>query len=509
MKRTIAGIAGAALAAAALVACSSAGDDAGGVPGNVETAELRIGNFADLTTWDTALADIGFNAPYLSAVYDPLLTINGEGQPQPALVTEWEYSEDMRTLVLQLRDDAKFSDGETFDADAAVVNLEYLQHGAISGEAYSNVESFEAEGDSTVIVHLTERDDRLLYFMGLGRSYMASPAAIASGTLADNPVGSGPYLLDDSTIIGTEYHFTKVDGHWADADFPYEKVSVLPVQDPTARNNAMEAGQFDVIYADAGALEMAEQHDWNVDSQVATWVGLRINDHTGSQLEPLGDVRVRQALNYAFDGKSMLEAIGQGEGKYTTQLFAAGFPGNDPELDDRYAHDMDKAKRLLKEAGYGAGFDVTLPMAPPFQAWQATIEQVFGDLGISVRWDEVQYSDYQATAPSYPMFIAVLAVDSEPAATIARQLTVPQWYMPDPDISEFPELQQQIDAALSAPRGDEQNVEMRKLSGLLTEDAWNVVWYQANNTYVTTENIDFTPVTGMMFPSLRQIQPAS
>ncbi|XPP27317.1 MAG: ABC transporter substrate-binding protein [Leucobacter sp.] len=507
MKRPIAALAGVAVAALALAACASSptGGDSGSDAAVPE--ELKIGNFLDLTSWDTAVADIGFNGPYLSAVYDPLIALDGDGQPQPALATDWEISDDALTVTLDIRDDAVFSNGEALDADAVVANLEYLKAGAISREAYLNVESFEAVDDDTVAIHLTTRDDRLLYFMGLGRSYMAAPEVLAAGTLAEGPVGSGPYTLSDSTVPGAEYHFDKVEGHWADAEFPFPKVVVYPILDPSARNNAMEAGQINVTFADATTVEMAAQQDWNVVDKVASWVGLRINDHTGEQLAPLGDVRVRQALNYAFNGEQILETIGNGAGVYTNQVFAVGFPGNDPSLDDRYAHNIERAKELMAEAGYADGFDLHMPVSGPFQAWQPTVDQVFGELGIRVTWDEFQMPDYQANIGNYPVFMVVLAVDSEPVATVARQLTVPQWYMPEPDISEFPALQAQIDAALEAPRGDEQYAEMKALSGMLVEEAWHVVWYQSKNTYVSTADITVTPVTGMMFPTLRQIQP--
>ncbi|MBL3700994.1 ABC transporter substrate-binding protein [Leucobacter luti] len=508
MKRQTLAVTGLATAALLLTAC------AGGAPaptsgGDAAPTELRIGNFIDLTSWDPAIADIGFNAPYLSAVYDPLVAIDGTGEPQPALATDWEYSDDFTLLTMNLRSDATFSDGAAFDAEAAVANLEYLRAGTISREAYLNVDRVTAVDEDTIEIHLTARDDRLLYFMGLGRSYMAAPEAIAAGTLAEAPVGSGPYLLSADTVPGSEYRFEKVADHWAGAQFPFGRVSVLPMQDPTARNNALEAGQIDVSYGDATTIAMAEDNGWNVAAQTASWVGLRINDHTGSVLEPLGDVRVRQALNYAFDGQALLDSVGEGQGTATNQLFAAGFPGNDPKLDDRYAHDIDRAKALLAEAGYGDGFAVTLPMAPPFQPWQPAVEQVFGDLGITVSWDEFQYADYQSNAPNYPMFIAVLAVDSNPAATIARQLTVPQWYMPSPDIAEFPKLQAQVDAALAAAPGVEQDAEIRTLNELVTEDAWHVVWYQSDNIYVSVPGVTVEPVTGMMFPALRQIQPES
>ncbi|MHA3724723.1 ABC transporter substrate-binding protein [Leucobacter sp. HY1910] len=508
MKRTLTAASALAAAALALTACAGGGGAAGGDAAATAPTELKIGNFLDLVSWDPSIADIGFNGPYLSAVYDPLVALNGDGEPVPALATDWEISDDALTITLNLRDDATFSNGEAFNADVAVANLEFLKEGVTSREAYLNVDSFEAIDDDTVEIHMNERDDRLLYFMGLGRSYMAAPEAIEAGTLVEAPVGSGPYTLSDTTIPGAEYHFDRVDGHWAEDEFPFDTVSVLPLQDPSARNNAMEAGQINVAFADATALELAEQNNWNVAEKVAAWAGIRINDHTGKQLKPLGDVRVRQALNLAFDGQAMLDAVGNGLGVYTNQVFAAGYPGYDEELNRAAGANIEEAKKLLAEAGYADGFDVTLPMAPGFQPWQATVEQAFKDLGLRLKWDEYQMADYQANAGNYPMFLVSLAVDAEPVATIARQLTVPQWYMPEPDISEFPELQGKIDEALAAPRGDEQNEKIRELNAMLVEEAWFVPWYQSKNVFVTDAGIELEPVTGMMFPTLRQIQPA-
>ena len=213
MKKTLTGVAALAAAALALTACSGGGGSAGG--GDEATGAVKplsIGNFLDVTSWDPSLADVGFDGPYMSAIYDPLLAIDEHGTPQPALATDWEVSDDFTTITMNLRTDAVFSDGEPFNADAAVKSLDYLKQGARSQEAYPKVESFEAVDEDTIAIHLTERDDTILYFMALGRSYMMAPDAIDAGTLAEKPVGSGPYTLGDSSITGAEYHFDKVAG---------------------------------------------------------------------------------------------------------------------------------------------------------------------------------------------------------------------------------------------------------------------------------------------------------
>jgi peptide/nickel transport system substrate-binding protein len=507
MKKALAAVSLTAAAALALTACTSGSDTPADGDGSAAAKPLSIGNFLDITSWDPSLADIGFDGPYLSAVYDPLLAIDADGIPQPALATDWEVSEDYLTITLDLRTDAVFSDGEAFDADAAVKSLEYLKNGVRSQEAYQNVESFEAVDEDTVAIHLTHRDDTILYFMGLGRSYMMAPDAIDAGTLAETPVGSGPYTLGEDSVPGAEYHFDKVADHWASADFPFDPLTISPLSDATAMLNGMQSGQFNLIYGDKAAMDMAPDQGWNVASGLAMWVGLQFTDRAGETEmgKPLGDVRVRQALNYAFNGPEMVETIGQGVGEATNQVFPVGTPGYVDSITDEYAYDLDKAKALLAEAGYADGFDITMPMAPPFQPWQAIVEQTFGELGIRLTWKETDFMQYMSVAPEYPMFVGVIAMDSNPVATVERQIAKPQWYNPKPGLEAFPEIAAQTEAVFTADPGDAQVAEIEKLNEMVTEQAFFSVWSQSTNTYVSTSDFEVTPVTGMMFPTLRQI----
>lgn len=508
MKKTLTGVAALAAAALALTACSGGGGSAGGGDEATGAAKpLSIGNFLDVTSWDPSLADVGFDGPYLSAIYDPLLAIDEDGTPQPALATDWEVSDDFTTITMNLRTDAVFSDGEPFNADAAVASLDYLKRGARSQEAYPKVESFEAIDEDTIAIHLTERDDTILYFMALGRSYMMSPAAIDAGTLAEQPVGSGPYTLNDSSITGAEYHFDKVPEHWAADEFPFDPLTVSPLSDATAMLNGMESGQFNIIYGDKTATDLAEERGWNVASGLSTWVGLQFSDRAGATEmgKPIGDLKVRQALNLAFNGPEMVETIAQGVGEATNQVFPVGTPGYVPALTEKSKPDLAAAKALLAEAGYADGFDVTMPMAPPFQPWQAIIEQTFGELGIGLTWKETDFMQYMSVAPDYPMFVGVIAMDSNPIATVERQISKPQWYNPTPGLEAFPEVQAQVDKVLTAAPGDAQLAEVEKLNELVTEQAFYSVWAQSTNSYVSAAEFTVTPVTGMMFPTLRQI----
>ena len=190
----------------------------------------------------------------------------------------------------------------------------------------------------------------------------------------------------------------------------------------------------------------------------------------------------------------------------TNQVFPVGTPAYDAELDSMYVYNMEAAKALLAEAGYADGFSLNMPMSPIFAQWQPVVQQTFGELGIDVTWDDMQMPDYQINAPTYPMFIALIAIDNDPSANFARQVATSQWYNPDPDYTKFPEVNDLIETARLASPEDQLPI-IRQVNQKLTELAWWSVWYQAANTYHSTADVSVTGMTGMMFPTLRFVQP--
>lgn len=503
-NRTVVAVAATVALAGAVAGCSASGAQP------ADTDELDIGNFLDVQGWDPAEGVIGFDGPYMSAVYDPLVRIDSEGVPQPALAVDWEYSDDRRTLTMDLRDDVTFSDGETFDADAAVVAIDHLRDGIMPGDTYSSVEDVQAVDEDTIELTLSKRDDSLLYLMGAGQSWMASPKAIDEDTLDAAPVGSGPYTLDeDRSTSGSAYTFVKTDDHWDSDLFPYETVTVRPISDPAARHNAMASGQVDVSYGMPEYLDSAQEQGWNVASSPGSWVGLQFADRTGDNEAAFGDERVRRAISLAFDGEDILTAIGDGSGEATNQIFPYDGDVHDDERAESSDADVDEAKRLLDEAGYGDGFSVQMPMAPSFQPWQAVVTENLKKIGISVEWDNMQMPDYQTNAATYPLFIAVINLDSDAATSVTRQVSTPQWFNPQAkeSLEAHPEVKDLVDKANSV-EGEDQLEAIRTLNETLTDKSWFDVWYQNENLYFSTPDVEVTPVVGLMFPTLNFIQPA-
>jgi len=151
MRRLPVTIAAALTASIVLAGCSaSTSPNDGGAAAADGPEALNIGNFLDITSWDPALADIGFDGPYLSAVYDSLIALDADGKPVPSLATKWTVADDDLSIELDIRTDAKFSDGTAVDVDAVIASLEYLKEGPRSGEAYTRVSSFSKVDDDTV-----------------------------------------------------------------------------------------------------------------------------------------------------------------------------------------------------------------------------------------------------------------------------------------------------------------------------------------------------------------------
>ncbi|MDW8809985.1 ABC transporter substrate-binding protein, partial [Streptomyces scabiei] len=90
------------------------------------------------------------------------------------------------------------------------------------------------------------------------------------------------------------------------------------------------------------------------------WAGLLLLDREGTVVKGLGDVRVRQALNFAVDRAAITKAVYGDYGAPVSQPQMPGYDGYSPEAAKTYPHDPDKAKKLLKAAGYGSG--LTIPV---------------------------------------------------------------------------------------------------------------------------------------------------
>jgi peptide/nickel transport system substrate-binding protein len=494
-----------AIAALALTGCTTPSESDGGPD------ELVIGQFLPQATFDTTQAEWGNRALYYQAVYDTLLVGTSEGTIEPYLASAFEYNDDNTELTLTIREGVTFTDGTEVTADVVAQNLIRFKDG---GGAYAgdlaNVASIEATDPVTVVLTLTAPDPALTSYLSREAGLIAAPSMFDAEDAATNPVGSGPYILNlEESVTGTSYVFDKNPDYWNPDVQHYETITMSIISDPTAMVNAIQAGEVDAaVLSDNNNLEQVESAGFEIQASELNFQGLLLLDR-GGEIDPaLGDVRVRQAINYALDREGLLQALQLGNGTVTTQVFKVNSEAYDPELDDVYPYDPEKAKELLAEAGYADGLDLTMPSTVVLGAAQfPLVQQQLADVGINVTFIDTPVENYIADMVA-PKYGAVPMQLEENADWQLIQFMISRTAPFNP-FGYGDETTDELIAAIQSGDLETQAEKAAELNAYIVEQAWFAPYYRVSAGYahnpavvdvaLSPTNIvpslyDFTPV---------------
>ena len=332
------------------------------------------------------------------------LTRYGDGAALvPGLAERWEADRDGRVYTFDLRRGVKFHDGHELDSEAIRLWLEKLlgpgQKTAVAdslsviegarelraGRARS-LSGFEAKGPTRFVLRAEEP---IPFFPNLLALPEAGVSRIATGV--DNkthPVGTGAFRLESRTdreVVLARY------AEWWDKPRPYvDRVVVsLSAQTETELMREFEEERVDLIsqipisevrrIKDTPALSDGLLDTLQLQTTV---IGLNVRH------PPLHDVRVRRALNMAVDRKRLNDACFAGLGLPAAGIIPPGLAGHD-SASDGYGHQPDRAKSLLREAGFPSGFDIEYRCTPrEAEAKDSFIFQCFEDfarIGVRVK----------------------------------------------------------------------------------------------------------------------------
>ncbi|QZY30452.1 ABC transporter substrate-binding protein [Nocardioides coralli] len=497
-----------AVAVATLTAagCTSQGGAAGDGGGD-EGDALVVGARVDNNSFDPADLEIGNRVQYWQPVYDTLLRLSPEAEPEPNLATEWSYNEDQTVLTLQLRDDVTFTDGEPFDGEAVKANIEHIKAGTGQNQfMVAGIDEVVVNSETEVELRLSEPVPALLSYLAWVGGVMASPAALDSGDIAQEPVGSGPYVFDaEASTPATKYVYTRNEDYWNPDLYPYDSVEVRPMSDITPTVNALKTGQIDAALLTPAVAEEAESAGVTVDTLAVAWAGLIIADREGKVVPELADPRVRQAINHAFDREAMVEFILSGYGAPTSQVFSTSSEAYDAALDDAYSYDPDKARQLLEDAGVG-DFTITLPQWDgPWNDLFPIISDQLGKVGITVKYKQIPPDQAIAEVLSGRYPVAFFPLASASAWQDLQTWVTPEapWNMLG---AQDPELDRLIEAAQMAP-AEEQPEAFQEVNRWLVEQAWFAPLFRPDQVFGTTEGTATTMQAQNAVPSLWSFQP--
>jgi peptide/nickel transport system substrate-binding protein len=367
MRRTrLVGI-GVALALAALVpACGSSSSsnksaDTGGSAPAAKTAALdptrdirAVGNSGTVASWDPATTPnvITQITRFYNNVYDTILRFDDKDQLQPNLATKWSYDPTNTVLTLTLRSDVTFTDGSKFDATVAKANLDRNQKGtSFAAAMLAGIKSTEVKSPTELVITQSDSGARVLLALGSDAAAMVSPLALQNpSSIAQHPVGSGPFTLTNAT--GTTTSFTRNDNYWNKSVKYAAHMVIIGAADFNARENALLSGQAD--WAQLSQNPPSPQMQAKIEAgQYKEIIGpftpllLGLNN----KIPPLDNPKVVQAINYAIDRDQLNQVIYNGLCKPAAQLAAPGRTGYVDGL--QYKYDLAKAQQLMTEAGVG------------------------------------------------------------------------------------------------------------------------------------------------------------
>ena len=517
MKRyTLKAAALTAVAALTLAACGGGSDTpapnaSGGVAGATATAPLTLGVLQEPASWDPAQAHVGHQLQPFQAAYDSLILRNPDGSYAPMLATEWGYTDDTNLVFrLKLREGVTFSDGAAFDAEAVKANLEHFaaDNGKQAAQVAS-VESVTAVDPTTVEVTLKEQDPALEYYLSQAAGLMGSPKALGTDAMDRTPVGSGPYVMvEGESVVGSQYVFTPRDGYWNPDLQKFSKITLKLLADATARTNALQSGEVDATLLDPTTAQQAESAGKAKLQYPVDWQGLLLFDRDGKVDPALKDVRVRQAINHAFNRPALLEALSGGFGQPTAQVFGPDSGAWLQELEDAYPYDPEKAKALLSEAGFANGVEIEMPVVGGVSDTIMTAaSQQLADVGIKVKLTSVPIADYQGE----------LGAGKFPAAWFSLFQGVPwvainQMIAPTALYNPFKTTNPEIEGLIEAVRngGSESDAKAQDVNRYVTDNAWFAPWFRPDQLYFyDSAKVSVTPQVQMAVPAIYNYAPAS
>ena len=328
-------------------------------------------------------------------VYEGLYKFDHEGNLNPCLATDVEISDDASVYTFTIRDGVKFHDGSDLDAGDVVYSLKRAaglldtQDGTALVSELDPISSVEATSDGKVKVTLESSSYELLSYFTTG----IIPEGYDNCQKA--PVGTGPFKFDSYTP-GQNVILVKNGNYWQKG-LPYlDKVTFKVCADMDAGLTELANGSIDIFpYLTTDRANQLDSSKYNIETNGSNMVQIFA---LNNKVEPLNDLRVRQAMNYAVSRKDIISVTMDGAGvELTTAMSPAMGSYYDTSLDGTFDQDIEKAKSLLAEAGYENGFDITCTVPSSYLIHVNTAVELASELkavGINMEIKQVDWATW-------------------------------------------------------------------------------------------------------------------
>jgi len=346
--------------------------------GSVNAQTLKIGLKSEPSSMDPHFHNLTPNNMMARYVFDRLILQDTKQNLQPGLAVSWNNIDDL-TWEFKLRAGVKWHDGSDFSADDIAFTLERAPNVPNSPSSFARdikqITSVEIVDALTIRMKTDKPFPLMPTYMstfGIVSKKTGTGATTADYNSGKAMNGTGPFTFVEF-IPGDRIVYKRNENYWGDKP-EWSDVIVKPLPNNSARVAALLAGDVDMIdFVPTADIENLKTNDKVSISQTVSnrVIYMHIDtardkspfvtDVDGNPMDknPLKDLRVRKAMSMAINRAGIVEKVMEGVAIPAGQLLPEGFFAISPNLKVE-AYDPEGAKALLKEAGWGDGFGLTI-----------------------------------------------------------------------------------------------------------------------------------------------------
>ncbi len=487
-----------------LTACAfnnkSNSDEGEGSTEQKQDKKLVIANGSDMVTFDihdhnnTSTEAIHVN------MFNYLVKNLGNGEFESDLAESWENVDDT-TWKFKLKEGVKFHNGEDLTAEDVKFTLERVANDnkLLEYGNYKQIKEVKVLNDYEFEIITHEPEPALLNRVSrVGSGILPSKYIEEEGweQFLKEPVGTGPYKFvewkkDDRVVLEANPDYFRDAPKWEELVF-----RSIP-EDSTRVSELLTSGVDIAVNVPPTDWDRIKENEGTDIAKSATQrVMMLVLRHTEGH--PTSDPKVREAIDLAIDKQAILDSLMEGAGTVTRTRVTPGNTGANEDLYQNTLYDPEKAKELLKEAGYEDGLELELS-APNGRYMKdkesaELMQAMLKEVGIDVKLNFLEWSSFaeKYSSKSFGDMFLIGYGNSMFDAALAMERLSKEQAKGETDYDN-PEVEKLLQDAMSNMNAEERDEQYKKAQEIIAEDRPQIYLYQLDSVYGFNEGLKFEP----------------
>lgn len=462
------------------------GDD--GSDSEVTTVSIGITNGG----WDLIPArdtDFDSNKVY-SLIYDNIVNLNSDAEIIPDLAADWTRESDTQ-FVFDLQEGVTFHNGESFTAEDVKYTYDWIQNNQNPRKNYvSAVEDVVVEDATTVRFDLSEPYAPFLYKIHAVMWPLSETAVNEYGDEYNrNPVGTGPFELV-SWKSGNTAVLEKYDDYWKDDEPNIDRIEFRILPEDSSKVAQLESGSIDLL--DRMPPQFTERVENSDNASVISSGGVssgRIDFNT--DVEALGNRKVRRAITWALDKSQITQTVLQGYGNPAKSILPDSFPQYNDSISD-FNHpsgDPQQAQSLLSETEYDdLSLQIKTSTTSRHTRTATLVQSMLDEIGISTEiqsldgnafFEQETQGDYEIAVSNWTWF-----GDPDTLLYLYHSDGLNVWNISDNELDELLEQQRRV------VDPQERQAISSEIQRIIYEEAYSVYTYYPQRIQAISDRIE-------------------